>query len=103
MFRFAQHDKGNARFNRSRSGVRRDSGPFGPKDCLLKVLDLLSDLLQFGLAADDSLGDRSIIRFCSERVEFAKNLLRNELQRDRKSTRLNSSHSSISYAVFCLK
>src|SRR5438309_4399127 len=26
-----------------------------------------------------------------------------ETQRDRKSTRLNSSHSSISYAVFCLK
>src|SRR5689334_23619045 len=25
------------------------------------------------------------------------------LARDRKSTRLNSSHSSISYAVFCLK
>src|SRR5689334_24176832 len=25
------------------------------------------------------------------------------LQGDRKSTRLNSSHSSISYAVFCLK
>src|SRR5688572_32300957 len=27
----------------------------------------------------------------------------NLLQRDRKSTRLNSSHSQISYAVFCLK
>src|SRR5688572_31868010 len=26
-----------------------------------------------------------------------------ELERDRKSTRLNSSHSQISYAVFCLK
>src|SRR2546427_1228849 len=26
-----------------------------------------------------------------------------EWQRDRKSTRLNSSHSQISYAVFCLK
>src|SRR2546430_10128643 len=26
-----------------------------------------------------------------------------EPQRDRKSTRLNSSHSQISYAVFCLK
>src|SRR2546427_7867426 len=26
-----------------------------------------------------------------------------ELSRDRKSTRLNSSHSQISYAVFCLK
>src|SRR2546430_17569838 len=26
-----------------------------------------------------------------------------ELEKDRKSTRLNSSHSQISYAVFCLK
>src|SRR5689334_24968221 len=33
-----------------------------------------------------------------ERLEFLV-----ELGRDRKSTRLNSSHSSISYAVFCLK
>src|SRR2546422_5603555 len=29
--------------------------------------------------------------------------LLNMLQRDRKSTRLNSSHGYISYAVFCLK
>src|SRR3712207_7538902 len=28
---------------------------------------------------------------------------RRTLQRDRKSTRLNSSHANISYAVFCLK
>src|SRR2546427_1216312 len=28
---------------------------------------------------------------------------RSDRQRDRKSTRLNSSHSQISYAVFCLK
>src|SRR5206468_11331822 len=28
---------------------------------------------------------------------------RHELERDRKSTRLNSSHDQISYAVFCLK
>src|SRR5438270_9714646 len=28
---------------------------------------------------------------------------RGALDRDRKSTRLNSSHSQISYAVFCLK
>src|SRR3712207_7097001 len=27
----------------------------------------------------------------------------NALERDRKSTRLNSSHANISYAVFCLK
>src|SRR5438309_7748885 len=30
-------------------------------------------------------------------------LVQAERARDRKSTRLNSSHSSISYAVFCLK
>src|SRR3712207_8896542 len=29
--------------------------------------------------------------------------LRGELWSDRKSTRLNSSHANISYAVFCLK
>src|SRR3712207_7858104 len=29
--------------------------------------------------------------------------LQGELTRDRKSTRLNSSHANISYAVFCLK
>src|SRR4029077_20294322 len=80
MFRSAQHDKGNARFNRSQSGVRRDSSPLGLKDCLLNVLNLLADLLQFGLAADDALRDCSVIRFRSERVEFAKNLLRNEFQ-----------------------
>src|SRR2546427_1937067 len=30
-------------------------------------------------------------------------LITDRSQRDRKSTRLNSSHSQISYAVFCLK
>src|SRR2546430_8627901 len=32
-----------------------------------------------------------------------KNVKFVELKKDRKSTRLNSSHSQISYAVFCLK
>src|SRR5256886_4469835 len=31
------------------------------------------------------------------------NVLQMALSKDRKSTRLNSSHSQISYAVFCLK
>src|SRR5215470_18249962 len=47
---------------------------------LLKILNLLADLLQFGLAADHALRDCSVIRFRSERVEFAKNLLRDEFQ-----------------------
>src|SRR2546430_5851384 len=37
------------------------------------------------------------------RVASARVRAGERLQRDRKSTRLNSSHSQISYAVFCLK
>src|SRR5688572_32569780 len=50
------------------------------------------------VAADD---------FEVERRDFARARggvdQRREENRDRKSTRLNSSHSQISYAVFCLK
>src|SRR2546429_6857322 len=48
----------------------------------------LTDLLVFGKAAAES-----IIKFLQE----------NPGRKDRKSTRLNSSHGYISYAVFCLK
>src|SRR5258707_8510204 len=34
---------------------------------------------------------------------FRSSLLAARIGRDRKSTRLNSSHANISYAVFCLK
>src|SRR5258707_3024886 len=37
------------------------------------------------------------------RVILRINTKANYLQLDRKSTRLNSSHANISYAVFCLK
>src|SRR2546430_9187513 len=36
-------------------------------------------------------------------LDAARPIRRVRLERDRKSTRLNSSHSQISYAVFCLK
>src|SRR5689334_23602607 len=48
-------------------------------------------------------------KFRARRRERHRNLSPEKYQavlasnRDRKSTRLNSSHSSISYAVFCLK
>src|SRR3712207_8154297 len=35
--------------------------------------------------------------------DHARRSSRKSRQRDRKSTRLNSSHANISYAVFCLK
>src|SRR2546427_2459685 len=36
-------------------------------------------------------------------ASFVKNITTCNRHQDRKSTRLNSSHSQISYAVFCLK
>src|SRR5438045_7048888 len=38
--------------------------------------------------------------FCDD---FSRVLIQRDCARDRKSTRLNSSHLGISYAVFCLK
>src|SRR3712207_8278388 len=43
--------------------------------------------------------DRQALQRLREAAEKAKI----ELSSDRKSTRLNSSHANISYAVFCLK
>src|SRR5689334_24514842 len=42
-------------------------------------------------------------RSAHERHERLRRRARGRDELDRKSTRLNSSHSSISYAVFCLK
>src|SRR5687768_18347443 len=57
--------------------------------------------------------DRDLTRHVASVVVPAQHAARSELvhgglaaageQRDRKSTRLNSSHGYISYAVFCLK
>src|SRR5438105_14342060 len=41
--------------------------------------------------------------YCPRESQFARHHLRLEPPEDRKSTRLNSSHEWISYAVFCLK
>src|SRR3712207_7229831 len=36
-------------------------------------------------------------------AKFVRSMVQSESPEDRKSTRLNSSHANISYAVFCLK
>ena len=43
---------------------------------------------------------KDIIKYCNDNGLSISNLM---YQKDRKSTRLNSSHLLISYAVFCLK
>src|SRR2546430_12877870 len=42
-------------------------------------------------------------RYITRLIELSRTIQRNGRPADRKSTRLNSSHSQISYAVFCLK
>src|SRR2546430_6895070 len=46
---------------------------------------------------------RDLFAFCRAILTTNRLLLKKNLSLDRKSTRLNSSHSQISYAVFCLK
>src|SRR3712207_7519718 len=58
------------------------------------------------LLGDRPLGDQvvGVVRpVLDGRVPDARVRLGYELDEDRKSTRLNSSHANISYAVFCLK
>src|SRR5437762_8423407 len=43
------------------------------------------------------------VRTIDEMAGYIETALREKEQGDRKSTRLNSSHRCISYAVFCLK
>src|SRR5688572_32072240 len=57
----------------------------------------LTDLARHGAIADPILQARG--ESGGQAIAAADNLQ----HRDRKSTRLNSSHSQISYAVFCLK
>src|SRR5688572_32268006 len=51
----------------------------------------------------DTGDGKSQIVGVGQRVRFDPDRIRRIRSRDRKSTRLNSSHSQISYAVFCLK
>src|SRR3712207_8093254 len=56
------------------------------------------------LAADERQLERELVQPVGPRdVGQAAVLEHRPERRDRKSTRLNSSHANISYAVFCLK
>src|SRR3712207_9416902 len=55
-----------------------------------------------GLHADE-LQEQVALLLGGEAVEQQRVVAADEVRVDRKSTRLNSSHANISYAVFCLK
>src|SRR5256885_8043596 len=73
----------------ARGRERRARGDLpGAGDCPVKIAVALALLVAFALAA---------LVECDQQGERDRDL------QDRKSTRLNSSHLVISYAVFCLK
>src|SRR2546430_12283637 len=69
-----------------------------PPSALEYVLDDLDLVLV--MSVNPGFGGQSFIPGAHRKIREIKTLLG---ARDRKSTRLNSSHSQISYAVFCLK
>src|SRR2546430_13611150 len=69
-----------------------------PYTTLFRSLDITQLIVQRRFGPALSLG-----RVCGLCLAGVGRLGRDGARRDRKSTRLNSSHSQISYAVFCLK
>src|SRR2546427_9588665 len=77
-----------------------------PRSTLFPYTTLFRSLSSHDLAAVERLAGRVLVLVRGRVVRSAPLpvLLRERvLEIDRKSTRLNSSHSQISYAVFCLK
>src|SRR5438309_2650963 len=74
---------------------------------LVRIGELEFDFLclHFGVEGryDLERGSRAGVRDDSVRRDGFLHLVEREQVQDRKTTRLNSSHSSISYAVFCLQ
>src|SRR3712207_7747497 len=70
---------------------RSQRPPFDPNAAVARFVRVLADYGVTSLVGDRYAGRTFLSQFESAGV------------RDRKSTRLNSSHANISYAVFCLK
>src|SRR5438876_1041700 len=69
----------------------------------LRALGIIQSRASSGRVEVLGLGDDVLVDAVLELPELLKARITAIPRRDRKSTRLNSSHPSISYAVFCLK
>src|SRR5207248_11301457 len=81
---------GTARFSPCAAAEHRDSLP---NDAQAKTCTLYSGDWAVRVGTEESIEE-----LAARLVRYAESIVR-----DRKSTRLNSSHRTISYAVFCLK
>src|SRR2546430_10312846 len=77
-----------------------------PRSTLFPYTTLFRSLLKHVRVGSDPANNKTAdamllrIRACEQRAVHSRTI---GCRKDRKSTRLNSSHSQISYAVFCLK
>src|SRR5204862_8237665 len=69
------------------------------------VFDAVQDMITIVTPVRGEAGIAAAAAFnrATERLSAIVDALGGTIERDRKSTRLNSSHVEISYAVFCLK
>src|SRR5688572_31539019 len=87
-----QKGTGRARAGSFQSPLWRGGGVvFGPKP------------RDFGKKVNRTTRQLALRKALTERLNAGDVVVVDDLKLDRKSTRLNSSHSQISYAVFCLK
>src|SRR5699024_12000418 len=76
----------------------KDGDPLPSAKSLYKIVELARAIIFPGYFGNSTVNSHTINYHIGVNVETLFGLLT-----DRKSTRLNSSHVSISYAVFCLK
>src|SRR5690625_5874755 len=82
-----------------------DALPISNKEDIADIVEEETEVTEENLSVGDTVEMEGVTitindaYYTDERNEFAEI----EADRDRKSTRLNSSHVAISYAVFCLK
>src|SRR5947207_5270152 len=74
-----------------------------PAGALAALEELLGELLVELLRVDVDAPALAVDRHLGEVGLRRRDVLAHQVRIDRKSTRLNSSHTVISYAVFCLK
>src|SRR5258707_6570109 len=97
--------KGALRFELVAHGQLAHSGyPELGRSAIDGLLDVLEDIRNLPLPKDSLLG-KTTLNIGTISGGRAPNVVADEARAeiDRKSTRLNSSHANISYAVFCLK